>query len=185
MGYTDPNALILAFHGCEKKVGEGILSGAKPHLTASANDYDWLGHGIYFWENNPTRADEWAKGHHRNLKEPFVLGAIIQPGNCLNLMESRSLELLKLMYDKQASAITAAEIPKNTGKMRNLDCAIINMLCASVEGAGTPYDTVRSVFLEGDELYPDSGFKKKTHIQLCVRNEECILGYFRPITGRW
>ena len=64
------------------------------HLNASANSWDWLGGGIYFWEQNPQRAFEYAKevadGQQYNkikIKLPFVLGAIIELGNCLNLVE--------------------------------------------------------------------------------------------------
>jgi len=27
----------------------------------SENDYDWLGHGMYFWENSQHRAKQFAK----------------------------------------------------------------------------------------------------------------------------
>lgn len=43
-----------------------------------------------------------------------------------------------------------------------------------------PYDSVRGVFLEGGELYPDAGFREKNHIQICVRNNNCIKGFFIP-----
>lgn len=43
------------------------------------------------------------------------------------------------------------------------------------------YDSVRGVFEEGLEPYPGSAFKEKTHIQVCVRNPNCIKGYFAPI----
>lgn len=43
------------------------------------------------------------------------------------------------------------------------------------------FDTVREVFVEGDELYPIAGFKEKNHIQICVRNLNCIKGYFNPL----
>ena len=41
------------------------------------------------------------------------------------------------------------------------------------------FDSVSAVFLKGQELYPEAGFLEKTHIQLCVRNQKQILGYFR------
>jgi hypothetical protein len=42
-----------------------------------------------------------------------------------------------------------------------------------------PYTTVRALFPEGTELYPGAGFRDKTHIQICVREPEQILGVFR------
>jgi hypothetical protein len=42
-----------------------------------------------------------------------------------------------------------------------------------------PFSTVRALFPEGNELYEDAGFWEKTHIQICVREPEQILGVFR------
>ena len=42
------------------------------------------------------------------------------------------------------------------------------------------FDSIRGVFFEGDELYPGAGFKEKDHIQICIRNPNCIKGYFLP-----
>lgn len=35
-------------------------------------------------------------------------------------------------------------------------------------------------FCEGQELYPNAGFREKNHIQICVCNPNCIKGYFLP-----
>jgi hypothetical protein len=53
-------AWVLAYHGCDKKVGERILAG-KAEVCSSSNPYDWLGHGAYFWENSQARASHWAQ----------------------------------------------------------------------------------------------------------------------------
>ena len=42
-----------------------------------------------------------------------------------------------------------------------------------------PIDTVKGVFLEGRPIYEGSGFYERTHIQIAVRNHECIKGVFR------
>jgi len=42
------------------------------------------------------------------------------------------------------------------------------------------YDSVKGVFTEGEELYNNAGFKEKDHIQICIRNPNCIKGYFLP-----
>lgn len=42
------------------------------------------------------------------------------------------------------------------------------------------FDSARGVFIEGEELYPGAGFKNKNHIQLCIRNPNCIKGFFIP-----
>ncbi len=69
--------------------------------------------------------------------------------------------------------------------MRRLDCAVMNYLFGIQETAqesdpqSQPYATVRALFPEGSALYPGAGFWDKTHIQLCVRELEQILGVFR------
>jgi len=56
---TRASAFVLGYHGCNRAVGEKVIAG-KEHLKASDNDYDWLGSGIYFWENSARRALDWA-----------------------------------------------------------------------------------------------------------------------------
>lgn len=43
------------------------------------------------------------------------------------------------------------------------------------------YDSVRGPFLEGEPIYDGAGFRSHSHIQICVCNDACIKGYFRPI----
>jgi len=42
------------------------------------------------------------------------------------------------------------------------------------------FDSVRGMFPEGEPLYGGAGFRKENHIQLCIRNPNCIIGYFKP-----
>lgn len=57
--YSNRPNLVIGFHGCDKSVSDKVITGEE-NLLASKNDYDWLGNGIYFWENNEDRALEWA-----------------------------------------------------------------------------------------------------------------------------
>lgn len=42
-----------------------------------------------------------------------------------------------------------------------------------------PFDTVKGIFTEGEPAYENAGFAEKTHVQICVRNQDCIKGVFR------
>lgn len=193
------SAFVLGFHGCDESVGERVLAG-KDHLIASSNKYDWLGHGIYFWENSPTRARQWAEllakhspSPSNRITKPFVVGAIIDLGKCLDLTEASSLKLIRRGYEsmKQAFAENELVLPRNErgGKgdtdllKRNLDCAVITYTHAMRARDETlkPFDSVRGAFPEGRALYPGGKIKAKTHIQVCVRRASSIRGYFRPI----
>ena len=170
---------IIGYHSCDKEVGLKILNG-KEDLIKSNNPWDWLGEGVYFWEQNPYKALEYslevAKGKQFNKKKintPFILGTIIELGNCLNLLEPQSLEIIKKSFtslkniNKEAGTI----LPINKGNNRALDCAVISYTHQSlVQENKQPYDTVRSTFNEGKEVYEGSAFTTRNHIQVCVTN---------------
>ncbi len=191
--YERAPATVLGFHGCDTDIGEAILSGKKRHLALSENDYDWLGSGIYFWEANPQRALEFAMEAKTNpkisrgrIQQPFVLGAIIDLHHCLNLMDSAALQEVAAAHEMLKSSSEAANtpLPRNMHglRARRLDCAVIEALHTFRKTKGyPPYDSVRGMFVEGEELYSGAGFRRHDHIQLCLRNLKCILGYFRPI----
>ncbi len=182
-----PN-LIVGFHGCSKKVFDAVIRHGEA-LKESDNDYDWLGHGIYFWEQSYLRAYEWAKTHNKN-GEPSVVGAIIDLGECLNLTDLSSSDVLKRGYQilKIRCESLGVELPQNVPSQktndilkRNLDCAVIQQIHDfNRKIKNCTYDSVRGVFWEGKEVYPGSCFLEKTHIQLCVVNPNCIKGYFNP-----
>jgi len=191
--YSNISGLVIGFHGCDRETGEAVLRG-KRHLKSSTNDYDWLGHGVYFWENAPQRARDFAcwkrtqKGRKGGAMDPFVVGAVLDLGNCLNLQDTQHHPLLRRVYEfleKKALGF-GIEMPENTlggdKLLRRRDCAVIQAFHAyASENNAASFDTVRSAFEEGEPVYPGAGFRDKTHIQICVRNPSCIKGYFRPI----
>lgn len=184
MYQTLPN-LVLGFHGCSRETYEKVLY-RHEELSSSTNDYDWLGNGIYFWENSYDRALEWAQTH-KSDEDPSVIGAVIDLGFCLNLSDYGCTQALSKAYDllKYESENAETELPKNSGKddkpLRRLDCAVIERFHKMNKDLNRQeYDSVRGIFIEGDAIYPGSGILAKTHIQICVRNPNCIKGYFSP-----
>lgn len=191
---------VLGFHGCDKVVAERVFS-AQAELKSSDNNYDWLGHGIYFWENNPERALEFARRIKQypkmscgKIDTPAVVGAIIDLGHCFNLLDSKFIALLKTGYNVVAENFRQSEesMPENTAIDTNgdilrrcLDCAVIEAVHNKQDElvkngkADYQFDTTRGVFIEGEQVYPTAGFRSKNHIQICVRNPNCIKGYFR------
>jgi hypothetical protein len=190
--YSVLPSYALGFHGCDATVAEKIFAG-KAHLQRSKNEFDWLGEGIYFWENNPARALQYAtdlQEHPRKkgprIKVPAVVGAVIELGFCLNLLDAEYLGLMRESFDNLNALHErfGVPLPANRGDMllRQLDCAVINSMHQTrVERNLRPFDTVRAAFAEGGDLYPGSGISAKHHIQLCVRRRSCIKGYFRVI----
>ena len=180
---------VMGFHSCDKEVGLKILNG-NDHLKPSNNPWDWLGHGIYFWEQNPERALEYAIGcatktqfNKVPIKTPFVLGAIIELGNCLNLIEPESLSVLKEAYKglEKICKEAGVPLPKNKGANRALDAAVFKHLHRSrAENELPNFDSIRCAFIEGEPIYPTANFTSRLHIELCIINPEQIKGYFIP-----
>lgn len=191
--YSGGAGIVYGFHGCDRSVAEKIIN-QQISFKRSENAYDWLGHGMYFWENSPSRAREFAEDRMNNpekaihpIKNPAVIGAVIHLGKCLDLLDYNNLKLLREGFNILKA--TVEKLPKNISSkkssselmLRHLDCAVIETLHKVLEDDGLrAFDSVKGVFWEGKELYPNAGFREKDHVQLCIRNPNCIKAFFYP-----
>ena len=195
--YSKRAGLILGFHGCDETIRDRVVSEKGFLLSESRNDYDWLGNGVYFWENNYQRALQYATDLMNNpikgkseITKPSVIGAVIDLGFCMDLLDTEYLKLLRAGYDflLDTNKTYEFDIPENRPiekqgdlLIRKLDCSVIETVHQINRDLEKPnFDTVRGVFFEGDNLYPNAGFKEKNHIQIAIRNPNCIKGYFIP-----
>lgn len=121
-----------------------------------------------------------------------MLGAVIDLGNCLDLMARESLELVRRAHMRLKDAhdrdpgLGSLPVNARAGEadgdrlLRRLDCATIQYLHSFLKAEELPpFDTVRGLFTEGGPLYPGSGFAAKTHVQISVRSPQNIKGFFR------
>jgi len=161
--------VVVGYHGTRLDRATEIIDTER--FNPSKNDYDWLGHGIYFWEYAPLRAWQWAK--EKNGADAAVIEAQIELGYCLDLTDIRFTENVRAAYWglREAYARAGEVLPINRGKLRYLDCFVINYLCGFI----IPHcDTVRAPFLEGNPIYDGSALLTQSHVQLVVRNDACI-----------
>lgn len=139
-------------------------------------------------------------GRKNRSSDPFVIGLVVNLGNCLDLTNSENLRIIQKAYEGLEQSLKTAdkELPKNKDLesdkhkdklLRNLDCAVINYLHDSIKEDNAKgknkekieeYDTVRNMFNEGGEVYKGSSFFEKTHIQIAIRDMRCIKGIFIP-----
>jgi hypothetical protein len=149
-----------------------------------------LGPGIYFWESTPARALNYANtlAHHPHhdtpcIRDPYVIGAIIEPGNCLNLLDPDQLPLLKVAYETYREVREKSGLPVPVNKrglladgikdqyhmIRLLDCAVFKHLHTMMKELNhPPFDTIRGLFREGEPVFPGAEIMDKDHIQICV-----------------
>lgn len=188
----DYQRIVIGYHGCDAEVRDSVIRHGTG-LTASQNEYDWLGRGIYFWEHGPERALEWAKeGRTRGkIQNPAVLGAVLHLGYCFDLLDSAFTDVLErsfprfCKFTKDDGRIIPKNHPRNEDDpdklLRELDCAMINWTIDQLElSSEASFHSVRGVFQEGSPAYPGSEIHRRSHIQIAVREPTCILGYFLP-----
>lgn len=191
-------SFVLGYHGCDRRVADRAIAG-DIDILQSDRDFDWLGPGAYFWESDPQRALEWAqwKVARGDYGEAAVVGAVIDLRNCLDLVSREDCELLRAAHLSFVTVQRMADLPIPENRsvpgdpnadriLRYLDCAVLRHLHELMEATPPeartvePFDTVRGMFHEGGELYPGSGFHERSHVQLAVRNNDCIRGLFHP-----
>lgn len=198
-----PN-LVIGFHGCDRQVRDTLLLNPD-YFKISQKPFDWLGHGLYFWENNYDRALQCAidKMTRGEIKEPAVIGAVLYLGHCCDFLEQRYIRFLASYYDVCLDTYTnlGKPLPQNKDLrtdphknkiLRFLDCAVIeimhlkllNQVKADIDKPGYPqhkiFDSTRGAFIEGGPAFEGAEIREKTHIQICIRNPNCIKGFFLP-----
>jgi hypothetical protein len=165
---------VIGYHGCTEDVARRVVQGES--FLLSENAWDWLGQGVYFWEYAPFRAREWANFKSRQTGEnPAVLEARIQLGVCLNMLDTEHTIDLDLISDIMVGRADNLELLQNNASGGHfLDRAVIDGLCDSIATGGTPVQTVRGCFPEGEPLFPTSKILRKAHVQIAARDLACL-----------
>jgi hypothetical protein len=165
----DHRRVVVGFHGTDVDAAATIV--AQQRFVTSSHAWEWLGVGVYFWEENDRRAWEWAE--ERSGARAAVVRAELDLGRCLDLLNGVGLECLAEAHELLQRELEARgdPLPVNSARgARRLDCAVVNRACGLFEEV----QTIRNAFEEGQEAYPGAAFRMKTHIQVCVRDLSCI-----------
>lgn len=171
----------------------------------SQENFDWLGHGFYVWENNFDRALTWAKDKKKRggILKPSVLGVVYQLNHCLDFTDAAFIDIIAQYYllMKADFSFLNKDLPQNKDLpkdeyhdliLRELDCAVIEYMhqkiaekidddiAANGFSELQHFDSARGVFTEGGPAFEGAGIQSKNHIQICIRNLNCIKGFFIP-----
>jgi hypothetical protein len=82
------------YHGTSMDQASAIVETV---FNPSSNEYDWLGKGIYFWQDAPKRAWQWAQSVRENLA--VVKSRLRLNSGCLDPLDIGYFPLLKTMYN--------------------------------------------------------------------------------------
>jgi hypothetical protein len=183
---TRPN-LVIGFHGCDRETRDMLLDNPKK-IKKSEKPYDWLGHGMYFWEYNEQRAQEWGDDYVKRgkIKEAVVVGAVLNLRNCCDLLDSKYIDLVAAYYNpfKISNSFLGNPMPENKDVKgdphkdklrRELDCAVIEymheriftqqqrLIASRGDTNITPFDSVREAHLwKVEKRFPVRAFSGRT-----------------------
>lgn len=177
---------IQGYHGTTRDTAEKLASG-EFSFKDSTNEGDWLGRGVYFFQDAPGRAARWARlitpGHPIG-----VVQAEIELTDCLDLLDHWWFDALRATYGAFSRTGAAssqeelfvqagqARLP-STGKLfanfRDRDFIDYYVERSAVMG-GPEFNSVRSPFLWGFGLFRESFVFSRSHIQIAVRNPSMI-----------
>jgi len=178
--YEDYHRTVVGYHGTTLATAKRIVA-RDTTFTPSQNTYDWLGHGIYFWEYGPQQAYNWARHQYSANTRVAVVASMIRLGNCFDLLDPTNADTLvrtKRLLERTLTE-SGETLPRNYNVRKHLDCAVFELFYEMQNEAGEPIDTARAVYVPTStrkRLWSKSWLYRETHIQLCVRDPRCILG---------
>lgn len=190
-------ALITGYHGTSLTRAEAMVD--RREFVASTRPYDWLGRGIYFFEDGPIRARVWARHRWKGTVErPAVVRAAINLDRCLDLFDTRAHKDLREKYPEFVSherlegvthnqaglmavggcvfTTASPEIdPAKRPEIQNFrDRAFIDWYVDHLQLNGIAIRSVRGIFLDGRALFPASFLFDWAHAQIAVIDETAI-----------
>lgn len=192
--------LLVGYHGCDITTRDDLIAG-RTSPKSSQNKYDWLGPGFYLFEGDAARAQAFAEAAAAEpqkmftavpIKTPAVVGCIVELRQCLDMTTQRGLLEFEEAYSAFQDGYDPASqepMPVNRAAndqdsevlLRHLDNAVFTFIHSirDTESA-LHYQAVRGAFRQGDEIAPNSGFHRKSHVQIALRDFSCVVGWFLP-----
>ena len=168
---------VTGYHGTSSAMADII---EREGFRLSRNDYDWLGDGVYFFQDGLLRAWQWARERHGD--DAAVIGADIRLVDCMDLLDVGWNEILSNAHDEYISLLEkiGRAAPIQTEGVHSLDRDVINYAVDMLARRGARVACVRAAFQEGRPVYPDSAFYNLSHVQIAVREPgDCIRRIWR------
>ena len=183
---------VYGFHGNTRSRIERTI---RENFVREGQSGDWLGAGLYFWQDAPNRAWDWAKNIARRdslakpteeMEEYQVMVVRLQTNDhWIDLIEQSSWTT---RFHRAANAMVVggwlpnqpnAIDPGNLQRpmLHKRDYAIIELAINLAFADHIAVDAVRCAFVEGTPVFENSAIFDKTHVQITVRNPDVIVEY--------
>ncbi len=133
-----------------------------------ANDSNYLGHGVYFFEDQTAHARSWARSKCSKIEAGWRIAVIeskIKYGRCLSLADSEQWTNL-IWFTK--------EVERITGRADYSRAQLINLAAEQMGIDVIKAVRVKNSYKPGDQVV-GPGFTTEAEVILCVRNLANIL----------
>jgi hypothetical protein len=193
---------VVGFHGTVRSSAEILLT-PQP-FKVRTNGYDWLGTGVYFWQESALRAKVWARSIATLSDEPVVLAADLDLSECLDLFDLKDYNSLRRMYPRflelegSTSPLAQAGLVVQRGRqyttddsssdpltrmpIRNFrDCAFLDWAVEKFSSAGRRITSIRSAFVSGNALFEESFLFDWSHSQIAVLEPVSVIQNLREV----
>lgn len=154
---------FLGFHGTKQDLGKIILTTRQ--FKFSRDDEEWLGPGIYFFEDDIKQAENFC-AKARKYNTWMIIKSDIEADIIIDLIKKDDFD----EFEKIAHKIKDRCKKRKDGKPRTL----MNNVILNVMYEAKPYDLVRAVFPVPKTNCADRTNVSPHQIQLCIRNHNCI-----------
>jgi hypothetical protein len=163
----------IGFHGTSRDAVAHLLA---RDIRPSDQHFEWLGTGLYLWQDSPWRAQQWAEARYG--ADAAVVVARVDLEGCLDLLNpSWQVKVADADFEFAFECITSGvPIPVNTDHGNHArDAATINFYCDRVAADGGLVRSVRAIFEEGEPIFEASKIRSQSHVQIAVRDLTAIL----------
>lgn len=160
--------LVYGYHGTSQRFLHSISATG---FRTSKNREDWLGDGVYFWQDAPEHAWRWARDKYQS--EAVVIGALVRLSDCMDLLDTGWWQDLAAFHATLSAAVPLPKQPP-TSKAHRLDRAVINSFIEARARQGVRIRVVRAAFPEDDPVFQNSALTVSSHVQIAVRDTALI-----------
>lgn len=174
--------MVYGYHGTSRERASIILRTRE--VVASANEYDWLGRGSYFWQDAPARAYDYARQPRvrRSLgtTEVTAIGTLIAlpVGDCVDLLDILWSERVRAAFaslqEWRALFGEAVASQDPEAGRHPLDRAVLDHMVTLRLERGQRIRAVRATYREGEPLFKNSALYSRGHVQIAIRDETLL-----------
>ncbi|MFB2918715.1 MULTISPECIES: hypothetical protein [Aerosakkonema] len=165
---------VWGYHGTSAEAAELIV---RDGFRIKSSRYHWLGDGVYFFQDAPLRAWEWA---NQRYSDPAVIRSLIKlDEDCIDLVDIKWFSLIEEIYGLYLSSYELLKQPLPVQnlerKAHGIDCDFFNFMVRLLsESRGIKVRAIRGVFIEGKRIFTNSAIFNRAHIQISILDTSLI-----------